>query len=106
MRNPGGKVKPLKAPKKQQKDLDEDEIAFREKQKAGEFLYLLVTGAPFVSPRALSLTTNSTHRGQGQEGTVGKGQGQGPPEHWNPGYQEVRQEINLYHIPTVHCPTE
>ncbi|KAL1848226.1 Translation machinery-associated protein 7 [Paecilomyces lecythidis] len=30
----GGKVKPLKAPKKQQKDLDEDEIAFREKQKA------------------------------------------------------------------------
>lgn len=31
----GGKVKPLKAPKKQQKDMDEDEIAFREKQKAG-----------------------------------------------------------------------
>ncbi|KAI8964929.1 translation machinery associated TMA7 [Daldinia sp. FL1419] len=30
----GGKAKPLKAPKKQQKDLDEDEIAFREKQKA------------------------------------------------------------------------
>ncbi|GAD99147.1 hypothetical protein AN4937.2 [Paecilomyces variotii No. 5] len=30
----GGKVKPLKAPKKQQKDLDEDELAFREKQKA------------------------------------------------------------------------
>lgn len=32
----GGKVKPLKAPKKQQKDMDEDEVAFREKQKAGE----------------------------------------------------------------------
>lgn len=31
----GGKAKPLKAPKKQQKDLDEDELAFREKQKAG-----------------------------------------------------------------------
>ncbi|PLN79847.1 translation machinery associated TMA7 [Aspergillus taichungensis] len=30
----GGKVKPLKAPKKAQKELDEDEIAFREKQKA------------------------------------------------------------------------
>ncbi|KAJ2990340.1 hypothetical protein NUW58_g3001 [Xylaria curta] len=32
----GGKVKPLKAAKKQQKDLDEDDIAFREKQKAGK----------------------------------------------------------------------
>ena len=34
----GGKVKPLKAPKKQQKgedDMDDSEIAFREKQKAG-----------------------------------------------------------------------
>lgn len=31
----GGKAKPLKAPKKEKKDLDEDEIAFREKQKAG-----------------------------------------------------------------------
>jgi len=30
----GGKAKPLKAPKKAQKDLDEDELAFREKQKA------------------------------------------------------------------------
>ncbi|WEW55095.1 Translation machinery-associated protein 7 [Emydomyces testavorans] len=30
----GGKAKPLKAPKKDKKDLDEDELAFREKQKA------------------------------------------------------------------------
>ncbi|KAI1114350.1 translation machinery associated TMA7 [Nemania sp. NC0429] len=30
----GGKAKPLKAPKKQQKDVDEDDVAFREKQKA------------------------------------------------------------------------
>ncbi|KAI9767696.1 MAG: Translation machinery-associated protein 7 [Candelina submexicana] len=30
----GGKAKPLKAPKKANKELDEDEIAFREKQKA------------------------------------------------------------------------
>ncbi|EDN02258.1 hypothetical protein I7I51_01788 [Histoplasma capsulatum] len=30
----GGKAKPLKAPKKEKKELDEDEIAFREKQKA------------------------------------------------------------------------
>lgn len=32
----GGKVKPLKAPRKEKKDLDDDEIAFREKQKAGK----------------------------------------------------------------------
>lgn len=32
----GGKVKPLKAPKKQAKDLDEEDMAFREKQKADE----------------------------------------------------------------------
>ncbi|KAL2222805.1 translation machinery associated TMA7 [Thermoascus aurantiacus ATCC 26904] len=30
----GGKAKPLKAPKKEKKELDEEDIAFREKQKA------------------------------------------------------------------------
>lgn len=30
----GGKAKPLKAPKKKQQDFDDDEVAFREKQKA------------------------------------------------------------------------
>ncbi|OJD28543.1 hypothetical protein ACJ73_00033 [Blastomyces percursus] len=30
----GGKAKPLKAPKKERKELDEDDLAFREKQKA------------------------------------------------------------------------
>ncbi|XP_061687528.1 translation machinery-associated protein 7 [Syngnathoides biaculeatus] len=29
----GGKKKPLKAPKKQAKDLDDDEVAFKQKQK-------------------------------------------------------------------------
>ncbi|KAM8867504.1 translation machinery-associated protein 7 [Synchiropus picturatus] len=29
----GGKKKPLKAPKKQNKELDEDEVAFKQKQK-------------------------------------------------------------------------
>ena len=32
---PGGKAKPLKAPRKEKKEMDEDEIAFREKQRAG-----------------------------------------------------------------------
>ncbi|EER30493.1 predicted protein [Candida tropicalis MYA-3404] len=30
----GGKAKPLKAPKKKQQDLDEDDLAFKAKQKA------------------------------------------------------------------------
>ncbi|KAL2001232.1 hypothetical protein VTN02DRAFT_2075 [Thermoascus thermophilus] len=30
----GGKAKPLKAPKKEKKELDEEDLAFREKQKA------------------------------------------------------------------------
>ncbi|PGH23378.1 hypothetical protein AJ80_02631 [Polytolypa hystricis UAMH7299] len=30
----GGKAKPLKAPKKEKKELDDDELAFRERQKA------------------------------------------------------------------------
>lgn len=29
----GGKKKPLKAPKKQNKDVDEDDMAFKQKQK-------------------------------------------------------------------------
>lgn len=36
----GGKAKPLKAPKKEKKELDEDEIAYREKLKAGTHLLL------------------------------------------------------------------
>ncbi|KAI1083101.1 translation machinery associated TMA7 [Whalleya microplaca] len=32
----GGKIKPLKAAKKQQKDLDEDDKAYLEKKKADE----------------------------------------------------------------------
>ena len=31
----GGKVKPLKAPKKEKKELDEEDLAFKEKQRAG-----------------------------------------------------------------------
>ncbi|KAG7008423.1 translation machinery-associated protein 7 [Physcia stellaris] len=30
----GGKAKPLKAPKKQKQELDEDDVAYKEKQKA------------------------------------------------------------------------
>ncbi|KAL8809784.1 MAG: hypothetical protein Q9223_002919 [Gallowayella weberi] len=33
----GGKAKPLKAPKKEKKEIDEDDLAFIEKQKAGTY---------------------------------------------------------------------
>jgi hypothetical protein len=33
----GGKVKPLKAPKKEKKEMDEDEVAFKAKQQAGTY---------------------------------------------------------------------
>jgi hypothetical protein len=33
----GGKAKPLKAAKKEKKELDEDELAYKEKQRAGKF---------------------------------------------------------------------
>lgn len=33
----GGKVKPLKSAKKDKKELDEDDLAFKEKQRAGMF---------------------------------------------------------------------
>lgn len=35
--NPGGKVKPLKSAKKEKKELDEDELAYKEKLRAGMF---------------------------------------------------------------------
>lgn len=40
----GGKAKPLKAPKKEKKELDDDELAFKEKQRAGEWpaVYMFV----------------------------------------------------------------
>ena len=31
----GGKVKPLKAPKKEKKEMDEEDVAFKAKQAAG-----------------------------------------------------------------------
>jgi Translation machinery associated TMA7 len=33
----GGKVKPLKAPKKEKEEKDEDEVAFKAKQAAGQY---------------------------------------------------------------------
>ena len=50
----GGKAKPLKAPKKEKKDMDDDEIAYRDKQKAGTL---------FLPHSAARLHRNEDERG-------------------------------------------
>ncbi|KAL8932091.1 MAG: hypothetical protein Q9211_006536 [Gyalolechia sp. 1 TL-2023] len=61
----GGKAKPLKAPKKAQKELDEDDLAFVEKQKAGM--------TPSLSP-SLSLSPPQTTKNTvGRDDLCGKG---------------------------------
>lgn len=37
--HPGGKAKPLKQPKKEKKELDDEDLAFKAKQKAGKELF-------------------------------------------------------------------
>lgn len=50
----GGKVKPLKsAKKKKDLDLDEEDLAFKEKQRAGEFLESDTCFCPFLNDRML-----------------------------------------------------
>lgn len=65
--NPGGKVKPLKAAKKEKKELDEDELAYKEKLRAGMFC---------LQPTPASYHSDTPYRCQGQEGHDGGGQGQ------------------------------
>lgn len=36
---PGGKAKPLKAAKKEKRELDEEDLAFKERQRAGMLSY-------------------------------------------------------------------
>ena len=59
----GGKAKPLKAPKKEKKEMDEDEIAFREKQKAGAL-------SGYSRPHA-GLTLTSRCKGKQRDGREG-----------------------------------
>lgn len=46
MEETGGKAKPLKAAKKATKELDEDDLAFQEKKRAGTFF----STAPTLPP--------------------------------------------------------
>lgn len=82
---PGGKAKPLKAAKKQNKDLDEDDLAHHEKQKAGTI------------PAMRTDPTNDADecdRREGPQGDGGQGWRQGSYEQWKPGHQEEWQEIS------------
>ena len=81
---PGGKAKPLKAPKKDKKEMDEDEIAFREKQKAGT-CFQSPLGYPQLIPAS---------RRKGEQRDGGEGQGKGTTECWTTGHQEVWEEVN------------
>lgn len=83
----GGKAKPLKAAKKEKKELDEDDLAFKERQRAGgskirEFIV-----------RQILMNVDS-NRGQGQEGTHGQGQRQRSSEYRRSRHQEIRKEVN------------
>lgn len=97
----GGKAKPLKAPKKEKKELDEDEIAFREKQKAGMTLSPIFAihyhGSLTLPCAACSCKPTITNfipsRRQSQEGAGGKGKGQRPDELGTTGNQEIWEEI-------------
>ncbi len=48
----GGKVKPLKAAKKEQKDLDDDDKAFLEKKRAGMSRVALATMSTLLRNRS------------------------------------------------------
>lgn len=61
--------------------MDDDEVAFKEKQKAGMFLLFFLVFRQLADWLFLVYS-----RCQGNEGYAGKGQGQGSDERWQPGY--------------------
>ncbi|KAI0807297.1 translation machinery associated TMA7-domain-containing protein [Fomes fomentarius] len=74
----GGKVKPLKAPKKDKKDLDEDDIAFQQKKKQEEAALKAARdkGAPFLALRipycGAQLTSPTAAKGGAPGGGIKK----------------------------------
>lgn len=81
----GGKAKPLKAPKKEKKDMDEDEIAFQAKQRAGTSL--------LKSHKAPGPKLTVLRRCQGEQRNGRESERERPNERWAAGYQEVWEEI-------------
>lgn len=75
----GGKAKPLKAPKKEKKELDDEELAYKEKQKAGA-----------LPLRAISTTelTGSCVDAKANKEMAEKAKGKGP---LNAGQQGIKK---------------
>lgn len=88
----GGKAKPLKAPKKQNKEMDEEDIAFAEKKKAG-------TLTSFKFPSIFVLMILRHNRGEGPQGDGSQGPGQGPSGERR--HQEEWQEIDVPNRPST-----
>lgn len=65
----GGKAKPLKAPKKQKQELDEDDMAYKEKQKAG----MSITYLPDILHRLTRLSLDAKANKEMAEKAKGKG---------------------------------
>ena len=81
----GGKKKPLKAPKKDSKDLDEDDMA----HKVRKAVYLVTE---IFTHRANSILGQAEGAAEGLGGCQGSGREEGSTGRW--WHQEVRQEIN------------
>lgn len=71
----GGKAKPLKAPKKAPKEMDEDDLAFAEKQKAGTSNQELVPLSSSLSPPRFLLPFCECTSAVGKRRSFGKGKG-------------------------------
>lgn len=93
--NAGGKAKPLKAPKKEKKELDEDDIAYREKLKAGtHFCPLYKSYLQEEQVVTLDSKTNpSFRRRKGKQGNGREGQRKRPTECRAARNQKVWEEV-------------
>ncbi len=80
--------------------MDEDEMAFKAKQRAGT--PFCRRDCPTIPPskeihiigRRMLLTTRVPHRRQGEQGDGREGQGEGAHECRPAGYQEIGQEVS------------
>ena len=89
----GGKAKPLKAPKKEKKDMDDDDLAFQAKQKAGVLMKRsCAKGQKLIRPS----------RRKGQQGDGREGKREGSTQRWAARYQKVWEEIGSWMTLSVY----
>ena len=92
----GGKAKPLKAPKKEKRELDDDDIAFHEKVKAGMVFKLCPVATWFAGKRCLHPTTNCCHRCKGQQGNGRESERKGALKCGAARNQKVWKEVMIF----------